>query len=319
MQGTIIVAEKSRTVRRMVEIALAKHPFNLVFAADAASAVDLLRSESPVLAIVDAGLPGNGYEVAGHIKKKSDARVILLVGRNENFDLSRAREAAVDGHLTKPFVTQQLVEKVFSALGLPVPDKTLFRVLDPPIQGKARPGLEAPASDSLMPAPPSAAPAPPAPTAVAKATPAPPPKAPAAAAPSAPPPPAKTPPKAPPGPPLPPPTVAKAPPQRPQLPSVPPVSSAAAPALPSHAPAPPPVGAFEGGPNAVTPPGVQVTQEALKQTMLRVAKDPAITSALNAASREALERVVWEVVPKLAEAILKEEIAKAVRERLAAS
>ena len=55
----------------------------------------------------------------------------------------------------------------------------------------------------------------------------------------------------------------------------------------------------------------------IKQTIAKVAADPVIAAALNDASRETVEQVAWEVVPRLAEAILKEEIARLVRERLA--
>ncbi|MCB9546318.1 MAG: hypothetical protein H6706_10745 [Myxococcales bacterium] len=85
--------------------------------------------------------------------------------------------------------------------------------------------------------------------------------------------------------------------------------------MPTQAPTPPPAGAFaQGG-----PPAADLAQAAVQQTMARLAADDAIASALNSAARETAERIAWEVVPRLAEAILKEEIAKVVRERLAAS
>ncbi|MEZ4464313.1 MAG: response regulator [bacterium] len=269
-----------------------------MFAADAAAATALLGTEAPVLAIVDAALPGGGYDVAGAIKRKSDAKVLLLVGRNENFDMARARDAGIDGHLPKPFLTQQLVEKVFGVLNLPIPDRSLFRMTlaNIPLARGPKPGSEE--ETVVAPAPPaSRSPAPP--SAVAKATPAPPARQPSA------------PPKAPS-------TAPKLPqiPRRPSLPSVPPAPSAEAPAMPSQAPAPPPAGAFA----QATPPGTSdLARAAVQQTMARLAADDAVASALNSAARDTAERIAWEVVPRLAEAILKEEIAKVVRERLAAS
>ena len=47
------------------------------------------------------------------------------------------------------------------------------------------------------------------------------------------------------------------------------------------------------------------------------ATDPAaVKVALESLSKETIERMLWEIIPPLAEAILKEEIAKVVRERL---
>ena len=46
-----------------------------------------------------------------------------------------------------------------------------------------------------------------------------------------------------------------------------------------------------------------------------VAPTPAQVDAVTALSREIVERVVWEVVPVLAETIIKEEITRLTRER----
>lgn len=290
MLGTIVVAESSRTVRRMVEISLAKHPCNLVFAADGAAALELVQTESPAMAIVDAALDGGGYDVAGRIKSGSKTKVLLLVGRNHSFDAGRAQKAGIDAHIQKPFLTQQLVEKVFTALGQPVPDKAIFRstTMTIPLARKkggpadslgssprrSSPGAQ-PAARSSLP-PPSSHRAPPPPSRSA----------------------------------APPPSPRKSPPSVPAAKSansgrmsVPPVAAAKAPAPPSRAPQPPPMDAF--------------ASRTIKQTIAKVAADPEIAAALNAASRESVEQVAWEVVPRLAEAILKEEIARLVRERLA--
>lgn len=285
MLGTIVVAESSRTVRRMVEISLAKHPCTLVFASDGASALELVQTESPAMAIVDVSLPGGGYDVAARIKAGGKTKVLLLVGRSQNFDIAQAQKAGIDGHIQKPFLTQQLVERVFTALGQPVPDKAIFRstTMTIPLARKKGGGnsLKPKAGKPSLPPPSS------------QRAPAPPPSAP-----SLPPPVSKSAP-------LPPPTPPAPPASRVKGPSVPPVSAAAAPAPPSRAPQPPPMDAFTSG--------------AVKKTIEKVANDPAIAAALNDASRQTVEQVAWEVVPRLAEAILKEEIAKLVRARLAAS
>lgn len=283
MLGTIVVAESSRTVRRMVEISLAKHPCTLVFASDGASALELVQTESPAMAIVDVALPGGGYDVASQIKAGGKTKVLLLVGRSQSFDIAQAQKAGIDGHIQKPFLTQQLVERVFTALGQPVPDKAVFRSTTMTIPLARKKGKTDGLANTSK-APKASKPALPPPTSQRAPAPPPPPSTP-----SLPPPMSKS---------VPPPTPAR-------RPSVPPVSAAKAPAPPSRAPQPPPMDVF--------------AQSAVKKTMEKVANDPAIAAALNDASRETIQQVAWEVVPRLAEAILKEEIAKLVRERLAAS
>ena len=58
MLGTIVLADDSKTVRRMVEIALHKHPFQLEVATNAAQALDLVRGRGPAAVLVDTHLPG---------------------------------------------------------------------------------------------------------------------------------------------------------------------------------------------------------------------------------------------------------------------
>lgn len=255
MHGTIVVADKSKIVRRMVEIALAKHPFELEFAEDGDAALSAIRSKKPALAIVDANLPGlDGYALTTQVKSDGGStQMILLVGRNSRYDASKGRSAGVDDHLTKPFLTQKLVEKVFSAVGLETPDAAIFRtsLINIPVANK-------PAAAATPTAPPPGLAKPSrskAPASLAKA-PAPPP------APSAPPPPAAPPP-----------------------PEAPPAPDAAA---------------------AVS----KATQMVLDAKALKDALGE------DGPVRAMFEQVVWEVVPQLAEAILKEEIAKVVRERM---
>lgn len=272
MQGSILVAEKSKTVRRMVEIALARHSFDLEFAEDGNAALKAIQSKSPTIAIVDAGLSGlDGYELTKRVKDAgSKTQVILLVGRNNRYDAGKGRSVGVDDHLTKPFLTQKIVEKVFGAINQPVPDADIFRtsLLSIPL---ANPSAAAAAEEAAS-APSLAAPArKPAPSA-------------SLAAPSAP-------------------EAVMAPPA--------PVSSAVSAGAQSpfddteltHQYQPPPVDSIaEGAARSV------LDSAALKEAL---GEDGPI--------RELFERVVWEVVPQLAEAILKEEIAKVVRERMSAA
>ncbi|MBU0552410.1 response regulator, partial [Myxococcota bacterium] len=125
MQGAIVVADKSKTVRRMVEIALAKQPFTLELCEDGQAALAAINARAPQVAIVDADLPGiDGYALA---QRAAGVKVILMVGRSKQYDAARGQGAGVHSHLAKPFVTQKLIEVLFTALGQEIPDAYLFR------------------------------------------------------------------------------------------------------------------------------------------------------------------------------------------------
>ncbi len=267
MQESIVVADKSKTVRRMVEIALAKHPFSLEFAEDGDAALNAIKGGSPAIAIVDAGLSGiDGYELTKRLKEGgSKTQVILLVGRNSRYDAGKGRAVGVDDHLTKPFLTQKLVEKVFGAINQPVPDADIFRtsLLSIPL-------ANAGAAGGLS----------------------------SARTPEAPPPSLATPP--------------------PSL-STPSAASMEPPPAPSNpmASAQSPFDDNEQTRQYDPPPAEAAAESAARMVLDSAALKDAIGD--EGPIREMFERVVWEVVPQLAEAILKEEIAKVVRERMSAA
>jgi len=285
MQGTIVLADDSKTVRRMVEIALHKHPFHLEVATDAAQAVELVRTRNPALVLVDTHLPGDGYLLARQIKSLG-ARVCLLAGQHQALEADKAAAASADGHLVKPFLTQDLLDAVYQATtGKPAPDGNLFRDAPSniPLARKAE-------------APKPAAPSPP-----VVAAPVPPPKAPTVATP--------------PRPPAPPPVAATAN----------PFSGVQSPFEQNEPTRPffkaPSEAGFESAPTNVAPtpsaPPIPLAAPVAAATTA-VVNDASIKAALAGLSKDQIERMLWEIVPPLAEAILKEEIARVVRERMAA-
>lgn len=292
MLGTIVLADDSKTVRRMVEIALHKHPFQLEVATNGAQTLDLVRGRNPAVVLVDTNLPGDGYLLAKQIKSLGP-KVILLAGHHQVLDADKAAAVGADAHLTKPFLTQDLLDALYQATaGKPAPDGQLFRDAPSAIPLAKKP--EAP-----KPAP---APAPVAPAAVA--APLPPPKTPTVATP--------------PRPPAPPPVAATANPfsgvQSPFEQNEPTRPFFKGPELP-------PAGGFENAPTNVAPapvaPSIPLAAPVAAAAAV-VVNDASLKEALAGLSKDQIEKMLWEILPPLAESILKEEIARVVRERMAA-
>lgn len=285
MSATVVLAEDSKTIRKVVEIALSRQPFALEVAANGEAALARVREVAPAVLLVDTHLPGvDGYEVARRVKStQPEVKVILLAGHHQVLDADRAARSGADGHLTKPFKTQALLDAVYSAaLGRPAPDAELFReaASSIPLARKPAPAPVAAPAPAPRPAPVAAPPAPPAPV-VASSNPfagvqspfeASEPTRPFFKGPNA-------------------------------LPPAPPAPSAPAPII-----AAPVVSAI----SAAT---VSTLTQAVAPSAAAVDAN-AIKSALEDLSKETIERMLWEIIPPLAEAILKEEIAKVVRERL---
>jgi CheY-like chemotaxis protein len=288
MSATVVLAEDSKTVRKMVEIALGRQPFSLEVATDGEAALARVREASPAVLLVDTHLPGvDGYEVARRVKStQPEVKVILLAGHHQVLDADRASRSGADGHLTKPFKTQELLDAVYAgALGRPAPDAELFReaASSIPLARKPAPAPAPAPGPAAAPRPAPVAPAPPAPPASVVAS-----SNPFAGV------------------------------QSPFEASEPTRPFFKGPeALPPSAPAPAVAAPVVSAPvvSAISAATVSTLTQAVAPSV-PVTDPAAIKAALEALSKETIERMLWEIIPPLAEAILKEEIAKVVRERL---
>jgi CheY-like chemotaxis protein len=288
---TLLAVDDSATMRKVLEITFGGEDFKVLTADGASTAISRL-GEEPVAAVIDTSLGSDdGYLLAKELRSRQPRMaLIVMASRYSPYDANRGRDAGVDDYIDKPFDTQALIEKVKKAL---VTRETREAAKPAP--------APAPASSfqqSHAPRPPAAAPAAP-------------PAAPGKAA---------------------------WPAQRTHtlsfeggLPIVPPPAARPAPPAPAPqapAPAPVPATAVPRAPAPVAAPIASAASAAPSPAAVAIATangqlagklgDLGLTSqqadAVLALSREVVERVVWEVVPQLAEALIKEEIARLTKE-----
>lgn len=306
MPKTLLAVDDSATMRKVLEITFAGDEFRVVAAENAAGALALMREE-PAAIVIDTALgTDDGYVLAKAVRTR-DPRVaiVLMASRYNPYDAGRGKEAGADDFIDKPFDTQGLVDKVKKAI---LGRESARSVAPSPPAHVAPPAAPAPAAHVApppafvrSPAPaPVAAPSPPSPS-VKPVWPAQrthtlsfegglPAAPPAAAAPRAP------------SPALPLVTRAPSPPQH-QPP--PPAPEPAQHAAHTAATAPP------RGPDVVVP---AAANGQLAHKLGELGLNPQQIEAVLALSREVVERVVWEVVPQLAETIIKEEITRLTKE-----
>ena len=301
MAKTLLAVDDSVTMRKVLEITFSGEDFRVITAENAQTAFSKL-GENPGIFVVDTVLGGeDGYALAKELRKRSpSAPIIMLASRYAPYDQARGRDAGADDFADKPFDTQQLIDKIRKVVvakeaggGAPAAGATV--------------GGSPQGAPYRAPAPPQAPP--PAPT------PAP---APVAAAPAAP-------------------AAAAAPFGRSTQQSLgdsaraAQAGSAAAaaartgtlvfgeqpggPATAAPRPVTSPLTAPQPAPAAApaaaapSPVGVAVNG-ALAGKLGALGLTPAQADAVLALSREVVERIVWEVVPQLAETIIKEEITR---------
>ncbi|MCC6644876.1 MAG: response regulator [Polyangiaceae bacterium] len=283
MTTTLLAVDDSVSMRKVFEITFAGEEFRVVSADGADAALAKAKSEKPNIALVDVGLPGtDGYAVCRSLKSELPGiLVVLLSSKQTPYDAAKGTACGADDHADKPFDTQAMIDRVkkVSTAKAAMPDTAA----PPPIVPPPRAPLpSAPSVGGTIPG-----------TQAPGGPPAPAPRPMAASAPTV---------QRPAAPAAPKPAVAPTPPKPAAAPAAPKPAAPAAPvaAAPPPAAAPSPVAAAVNG--AMTP------------ALSNLGLTPAQADAVLALSREVVERVVWEVVPVLAETLIKEEISRLTKE-----
>ncbi len=292
MPKTLLAVDDSATMRKVLEITFASDDFRVLAVEGASSALGRM-SEDPAVAVVDTALGGDdGYALAKEMRSRNGRlAVVMLASRYNPYDPNRGRDAGVDDFIDKPFDTQMLIDKVKKALSTrelsrsvapqaPAPMPAAFSTTASFGSGSACAGHPGGSRDARARRDPSSAkPAWPSQRTHTLSFEGALPIVPA---------PVPTVRQAPPAPPPPPPVAVAAPPPAPEPATVPPRSDRA-----TMSPA---------------------TNGSLGKKLNELGLSPAQADAVLALSRELVERVVWEVVPQMAEMLIKEEITRLTKE-----
>lgn len=116
MPHTLLLADDSVTIQRVIELTFAEEDVRVVAVSDGDQAIERLEAAPPDIVLADIGMPGrDGYEVARYIRqspKLAHIPVVLLTGAFEPVDQAKAAEVGCDGVLAKPFEPQLVINRV---------------------------------------------------------------------------------------------------------------------------------------------------------------------------------------------------------------
>ncbi len=109
----ILLVDDEESIKKVVEQALTKEGFEVLYAGDGIKGWEMFKQENPDLVILDIMLPEkDGFEVLRLIRKEADTPVIMLSAKSEIIDKSVGFNLGADDYLTKPFSTIELVLRV---------------------------------------------------------------------------------------------------------------------------------------------------------------------------------------------------------------
>tara|TARA_B100000965_G_C19509274_1_gene721192 strand:+ start:651 stop:1049 length:399 start_codon:yes stop_codon:yes gene_type:complete len=112
----ILIVEDNEMNRDMLSRRLERKGFEVVMAEDGQKGVDMSKSESPNLILMDLSLPVmDGWEATSTIKADNDTKdipIIVLTAHAMQGDREKALEAGADEYDTKPIDFKRLLGKI---------------------------------------------------------------------------------------------------------------------------------------------------------------------------------------------------------------
>ena len=114
---TVMVVEDEQSLREPLVYLLEKEGYEVVEAAEGATALELFKSEHIDLILLDIMMPGmSGNEVCRVIRQTSNVPVIMLTAKDSEIDKVVGLEIGADDYVTKPYSTRELLARMNAVL-----------------------------------------------------------------------------------------------------------------------------------------------------------------------------------------------------------
>ncbi len=116
MAHTLLLADDSVTIQRVVELTFAGENIRVVSVGNGQQAIDRLSDDPPDIVLADIAMPLlDGYAVASFVRNHDalrDVPVLLMVGAFDPVDEDRVQASGASGVLVKPFEPTLVISRV---------------------------------------------------------------------------------------------------------------------------------------------------------------------------------------------------------------
>lgn len=113
----ILIADDNADITDVLAAYVKKEGYEPVIAADGEEALRLFRQYEPVAVLLDVMMPKeDGYEVCRKIRAASDAPVILITARGEDFERVMGLDIGADDYIVKPFSPNEVMARLRAVL-----------------------------------------------------------------------------------------------------------------------------------------------------------------------------------------------------------
>ncbi len=113
-----MIVDDEPGVRALLRDTLSIAGFETIEASDGMSALTLLRTNKPVLMLIDVNMPlMDGFELVERLRTTNDLTpVLMLTARDDKSDIARGLKIGADDYVVKPFGIEELVLRIKAIL-----------------------------------------------------------------------------------------------------------------------------------------------------------------------------------------------------------
>jgi DNA-binding response OmpR family regulator len=120
MSKVILVVDDEPNILLSLEYLMQQAGYEVRSARDGDAALEAMESALPDLVLLDVMMPKrDGYEVCQAIRARPEwkgVKVIMLTAKGREVEREKGMSLGADDYVTKPFATQELVDKVRQVL-----------------------------------------------------------------------------------------------------------------------------------------------------------------------------------------------------------
>lgn len=114
---TILIIDDEVQIRRLLEITLSSNGYKIISAASGKEGITKAVTHTPVLIILDLGLPdADGLEILKSLREWYQKSIIILSVRSSEEDIVKALDYGANDYLTKPFRTGELLARIRASI-----------------------------------------------------------------------------------------------------------------------------------------------------------------------------------------------------------
>jgi len=119
----VLCVDDSATMQQVADITFRGTEFTYVGARTYDEGLDKAKSQKPAIVLADSHMPGNGksgYDLCLALKSEpstANIPVVILIGNAAPFDSARGLAVGADANLPKPWDTQTMLEKILEIAG----------------------------------------------------------------------------------------------------------------------------------------------------------------------------------------------------------